>query len=84
MGYCTLEVQAAEIRKGVETTSLKLSPLVCGGLRSTKTGYPSVQRGACYGVCGDIRDGVTSSQRVKRSTAVRQYENPAEVVKGQV
>jgi hypothetical protein len=43
-----------------------------------------VQRGACYGVCGDIRDGVTSSQRVKRSAAVRQYENPAEVVKGPV
>jgi len=77
-------VQAAQIRKGVETLNIKWSPLVCGGLRSTKTGYPFVQRGACYGVCGDIRDEVTSRQRLKRSAAVRQYENPAEVIKGPV
>lgn len=44
MGSCTLEVQAAEFRKGEERWSLKLSHLVCGGLRTTKTGYLSALR----------------------------------------
>jgi len=43
------------ILPGLEKLRLKL---VCGnGLRTTKTGYPSMQQCECYSVCGDIQDG---------------------------
>ena len=48
----------ADFRQGLEKLRLKFSTLVFGdGLRTTKMGYPSMQQGACYSVCGDIRDG---------------------------
>jgi hypothetical protein len=35
-----------------------LTSLVIGdGLRAAEAGYPADQKGACHGVCCDVRDG---------------------------
>ena len=76
----TGQMNAAYGGQGVEELRFELPTLISGdGLRATETNYPFGQQGFDYRLSGR---GMASNQRVKRSTAVRQYVGPSGVGSG--
>jgi hypothetical protein len=83
VGSCLGKLYASQFGQRVKKFRLELSSLVGGeGLRETKAGIQPGSR-ACAAVSAVIAGmDMASGLRVKRSTALRQYVNPAEVGRG--